>query len=79
MTLYLVARLRGVDVKAKPLALAAPKVDERLTQAHVERIAQKYRVDYWVLPEHKQTSYPVVYSVDGWKVVRIVPKGNRAL
>jgi hypothetical protein len=41
----------------------------------VERITQKgYRVDYWVLPEHKPTTFPVVYRVDGWKVVRVIPK-----
>jgi|YNPBryunderm2012_1023409.scaffolds.fasta_scaffold14955_2 hypothetical protein len=54
------------------------KVDERLTQAQVERIAQKYRVDYWVLPEGKQTTYPVIYRVEGWKVVRVIPTDGRA-
>jgi len=51
------------------------RVDEQVSQALVERITQKgYRVDYWVLPEHKPTTFPVVYRVDGWKVVRVIPK-----
>jgi hypothetical protein len=54
------------------------EVDQHLTQAHVERVARRYRIDYWVLPEHKRTTFPVVYRTDGWKVVRVIPKGGIA-
>mgnify|MGYP001061011657 CR=1 FL=1 len=51
------------------------RVDEQVSQAHVEQIVQRgYRIDYWVLPEHKPTAFPIVYRVDGWKVVRVIPK-----
>ena len=54
------------------------EVDQHLTQAHVEHVARRYRIDYWVLPEHKRTTFPVVYRTDGWKVVRVIPKGGIA-
>jgi hypothetical protein len=61
-----------------PLRVENWREDQPLTQAHVEHVAQRYRIDYWVLPEHKRTTFPVVYRTDGWKVVRVIPKGGIA-
>jgi|GEM_PF-263237 len=61
-----------------PLRVENWREDQPLTQAHVEHVARRYRIDYWVLPEHKRTTFPVVYRTDGWKVVRVIPKGGIA-
>jgi tRNA(fMet)-specific endonuclease VapC len=61
-----------------PLRVENWRENQPLTQAHVEHVARRYRIDYWVLPEHKRTTFPVVYRTDGWKVVRVIPKGGIA-
>jgi hypothetical protein len=49
------------------------QASNRLDDARVQQIAQRYRIDYWIVPLDKPTRFPTVHTHKGWKVVRVLP------
>jgi hypothetical protein len=49
------------------------RANHRLDDARVQQIAQRYRIDYWIVPLDKPTRFPTVHTHKGWKVVRVLP------
>ena len=49
------------------------QANNRLDDARVQQIAQRYRIDYWIVPINKPTRFPTFHTHNGWKVVRVVP------
>jgi hypothetical protein len=49
------------------------RANHRLDDARVQQIAQRYRIDYWIVPLDKPTRFPTVHTHKGWKVVRVTP------
>jgi hypothetical protein len=47
------------------------RANNRLDDARVQQMAQRYRIDYWIVPADKPTRFPVVHTHRGWKVVRV--------
>lgn len=49
------------------------QANDCLDDARVQQIAQRYRIDYWIVPLDKPTRFPIIYTHKGWKVVRVAP------
>jgi len=49
------------------------RASNRLDDAHVRQIAQRYRIDYWIVPTDTPTRFPIVHKHGRWKVVRVAP------
>lgn len=46
-------------------------VSPQLTEAKVINLAKRYRIDYWVAYVHQETTLPVVYQDERYKIVKI--------
>jgi hypothetical protein len=42
-----------------------------ISEADVKRVAEKYRIDYWITDINTPTSFPVVYQYGTTKVVKV--------
>lgn len=70
----------GVDIMNMRLGLTErPSVDgsninqiyDRLDDTSVQQLAERYKIDYWVLRRDKPTRFPVVFQHGKWKVVQL--------
>ncbi len=51
----------------KNFILVYDKVDDN----RVEKLKQRYRIDYWITRANVETRFPKVYEYKGWKVLRV--------
>jgi len=47
------------------------RVYDKVDDDRVEKLKQRYRIDYWITRADVQTRYPKVYEYEGWKVLKV--------
>ncbi|MCC6443571.1 MAG: hypothetical protein IT210_08980 [Armatimonadetes bacterium] len=65
---YRQARTR---TKTAPLLRWLSAFYGHLTDQDVGRLTHTYKIDYWVVPKHHPSRFPVQYRDHSWKVLRI--------
>lgn len=56
---------------ANPTANYYELVSKQIDDSRIQRLARTYRIDYWITFRETPTCYPVVYTHNAWKVVRV--------
>jgi len=47
------------------------RVYDKVDDDRVEKLKQRYRIDYWITRADVQMRYPKVYEYEGWKVLKV--------
>ncbi len=73
-----IERLRAIGFDLLAPSVTAENAPELLAHAYdalddsrVAQIAATYRVDYWIVPDSKNSRFPVAFGSDGFKALRL--------